>query len=181
MIKKEGISNGASKGFTVPEILVVIFMIALLSLITLPYYSAAKQQLAVERSASKLAQDIRLIVEKAMSVQEEPACGAGFGYGYGIKLSDSDPEEYLLFADCNDNGSYQPSDELISQGQVEFEEGVEIESLSRNNLNIVFRPPDPTVTISNDDNTATIIIRSIRYPEKKRTIIINKVGLVNID
>lgn len=170
-----------NKGFTVSEILVVITIIAILSLIMLPYYSAAKHQLAVQRSASKLAQDIRLVIEKAMSAQEEPACGAGFGYGYGIELSDGDPGEYLLFADCNDNGSYEPSDELISQGQVEFEEGVEIESLSRNNLNIVFRPPDPTVTISNDDDTATIIIRSIRYPEKKRTIIINKIGLVDIN
>lgn len=170
-----------SKGFTVPEVLVVISIIAILSLIMLPYYDVAKQQLAVERSASKLAQDIRLVIEKAKLTQEEPACGSSYSYGYGIRLRTNDLGEYLLFADCDNNNNYDLSDELIGQGPIEFEDGVEIESLSRNNLNIVFRPPDPTVTISNNDDMATIIIRSVRYPEKKRTIIINKIGLIDIN
>lgn len=173
-----------NKGFTVLELFVVMSIIAILSFITFPYYNAAKQQLAVERSANKLAQDTRLVIEKAMSAQEEPACVGepNYGYGYGISLKSNEPGKYTLFADCNGNGSYNPGqDEFIEQSPIEFEDGIEIESLSRNNLDIVFEPPDPTITISNNDSTAIIIIKSIRYPSKQRTVIINKMGLVDIN
>lgn len=184
MSKKEGISNGANKGFTIPEVLVVMAIIAILSFITIPYYGVAKQQLAVQRSASKLAQDIRLILEKAMSVQEESACASepNYDYGYGIDFDLNNRREYKLFADCNGNASYDPGqDEFIEQSPIGFEDGIEIESISRNNLSIIFKPPDPTVSISNGDDTAIIVIRSIRYPSKRKTITINKIGLIDID
>jgi len=77
-----------NKSFTIIESLVVMFIIVLLSLIILPNYYSTKQQLAFQRSAFKLAQDIRVVQEMAMSTQEYSAClgTAGYKYGYGIYL-----------------------------------------------------------------------------------------------
>lgn len=59
-----------NKGFTLVELLVVISVIGLILTVTIANYPAIRQQLALSRAAHKLAQDIRMAQEMAMSYVE---------------------------------------------------------------------------------------------------------------
>ena len=171
------IRSGA--GFTVVEILVVMALIAILSFVFIPSYHVYKEQLAVQRSANKLSQDIRLVMERAMSALEKTECSSLIStYRHGIYLTEDNPDKYILFADCNGNNQYDAADVLIKEEV--FETGVEICDLTPNFVNIVFEPPDPTIYINGSD-TATIILRSKNYHDKQRTVTINKAGLIDVD
>jgi len=170
---------GSGAGFTVVEILVVMALIAILSFVFIPSYHVYKEQLAVQRSANKLSQDIRLVMERAMSALEKTECTSSSTYRHGIYLDENEPDKYILFADCNDNNQYDSADVLIKEEV--FETGVEIYDLTPNFVNIVFEPPDPTIYISGGLDTATIILRSKNYHDKQRTVTINKVGLIDVD
>ena len=138
------VSSFKKRGFTLIELLVVIFIIGILSAITFPHYQSARRQLALQRAASKLAQDIRSVQEMAMSV-EELEDGVPLG-GYGVylkKLPDPHPQmSYFLFADKNNNHKYDPgggAGEHIDE--IFFGNEIEIKSLDSNHLNIIFTPP----------------------------------------
>lgn len=149
-----------NKGFTLTEIMVVTAIIVLLSLIIFPNYASRRKYHTLQRSASKLAQDIRRAQEMAMSARDfgkpgDPKTASKGGYGVYLNITDS--EKYILFADCNKNCGYDAvngaGDCASSQGQtvyagcvpeevgfnvypekfgadIEFEKGVEISILS---------------------------------------------------
>lgn len=173
------ISN-KKKGFTLVETLVVMVIIVILSLIIIPNYNSIKQKLAFERSAFKLAQDIRMIQEMAMSAQEYPDCVGtdDYKYGYGIFLKEDEPEKYKLFADCNGDENYSfGADEILEE--INFETGIEIDSLSSNNLKIIFTPPDPIVAMK-PASVSTAVIIIINEKGQTKSISVNKAGLIYV-
>lgn len=185
------------KGFTLVELLVVMGIILLLSAIILPNYLQRERLLALQRSAAKLAQDLRRAQELAMSAKE-------FHYsipegGYGIYFKISEPGYYILFADCNGDLLYDgetpvcpdcseaPCLEGVFAEKVgdnlEFERGTLIQDLFPidpldSSLTIIFTPPDPTITIKPDTSSASI---SLSNNSQTKTIIINKAGLIQIE
>lgn len=182
-----------TKAFTLVESLVTIFIIAVLSLIILPNYYSAKQQLALQRSAFKLAQDIRIVQEMAMSVEELPTGFPLGGYGLYIFFDDENPNpqnSYILFGDINDNQKYGPGID-VQIGETKFlESKVKIKSLSKDQMNIVFMPPDPEVFVAgkNPDDAAWenfdpgIIVLCLEEDETKEiTLYVYGTGLVDID
>jgi len=168
------------EGFTLVESMVILSIIAILSIATFPAYKTAKENLALHRSANMLAQDIRLTIEKAMSAQEAGCSTVNYQYQYGISLKEADKETYILFADCNNNNNYDlGQDQFIEQ---RFEEGIEIKGLNTPSLDVVFKPPDPTVNISAGLDSAQIIIGIVgEVGGITKTITINKAGLIDID
>ncbi len=169
------------RGFTLIESLITMAMVAILSLAVIPFYQSAKAQSALDRSASKLTQDVRGIMEKAMSSQDYILCNhPNYNYGYGIYLTTGTTGSYILFADCNGNRSFDSGTDRIIE-QVSFEPGIIINGLSRSNSFVIFEPPDPSVFITSGDSSANIIIRSSQYSSKQKTININKVGLIDIN
>lgn len=180
-----------NKGFTLLEITVVISIIALLSGILLAYYRGGEKQFALQRSTYKLAQDLRTAQEMAMSSRKfEDAFPKG-GYGiYFRKYTNS----YILFADCNDNNTYDETGSAISCEQasantpypekiqtLSLERGMKITDLSpasqENTLQITFFPPDPTITINPSANTALI---NLGFDGQSKIVEINTVGLIDI-
>lgn len=172
--------NKSGAGFTVLENIIIISIIIILSVITIPYYQMAKQQMALKRSASSFVQDVRATIEKAMSVQQYSGCShPNYRYGYGIRLEDSNPGYYKIFADCNGDRTFDSGQDQETS-RIYFESGIVIKSLSSNNIDIVFEPPDPAIFISSGE-AAIIIIGSLQYPDKENTITINKAGLIDIN
>ena len=115
----------SEKSFTLTELLIVISIIGILMTVSFPYYRSARQQLALQRAASRLAQDIRRAQEMAMSVEKEEGCFDDDGnpkddykYGFGLVVSSEEDckenkpckDKYILYADCNGNRAYQPSE-----------------------------------------------------------------------
>jgi type II secretory pathway pseudopilin PulG len=162
------------KSFTLIELLVSIFIIVLISGIIFANYRVGGQQFALQRSANKLAQDIRRAQAMAMGAAEYAGCPAGYKYGYGIYLTTSTNNQYILFADC-DNGKDYDSGEGVET--IKLETGVKIKTLSPSSpLTITFTPPDPTITIS-PSAPATITLGN---DSQTKTITVNSAGLIEI-
>ena len=172
-----------NKAFTLIESLVTISIIAVLSIIVLPNYNSIRQQLALQRSAFKLSQDIRAVQEMAMSTKE-------FGGeipdgGYGISLSTG--TSYTTFVDDDSDGKYDNPSERVGD-DVFLEKGVEINNISPTALQtIIFLPPDPKISFMNlggsDMGVNKIIITIVISSDlsKNIDIIINRAGLIYIE
>ena len=166
------------RGFTIIELIVVIGIIAFLTALILPNYRQGQESFALQRSATKLAQDLRRAQEMAMSAEEFQACATNpkYKYGYGIHLKKIEPDHYVLFADCNGNGDYDFGwDEIVED--INFEKDVKINKLSKTSLRITFTPPDPTVSIK--PNPPAWIELSINTSSK--IIRVNTAGLISVE
>lgn len=178
------------KGFTLIELLVVTGIIILLSALIFPNYRAGGQQLALQRSAHKLAQDIRRAQEMSMSAKECPIdkCGgppAIIPPRYGIEFR-RDRDHYILFADINDNGTYQPPpgpDREIER--IYFERRVRIQRLftpaSQTTVWVAFKPPDPLTTIRDLGERSILRIQLINVNNQTKIISLNRAGLIYVE
>lgn len=145
-------------------------------------YKTGGDKFALQRSANKLAQDIRRAEQMAMSAKECEVCGGIIpGGGYGIYLKQGD-DYYLIYADTNPsqgNERYDGgNDDLLET--IYFEKDVYIKNVSPSSLSINFKPPDPAVKISGDEDV-TITLALEDDPGQERAITVNKAGLVEIE
>jgi len=184
-----------SKGFTLIELLVVTVIITILTAAILVNYRNSEQQFALQRSAHKLAQDIRRAGEMAMSAKEitgptgEKVIPSG-GYGIYLRSLPNPPYyEIIIFADCNDNQQFTsgnvcgtpPNRFSESLEDVKLESGVKISNLSPNSpLQITFKPPSPKISIQGGD-TAEITLALEADPTKTKKIKVNAVGLIEVE
>jgi GxxExxY protein len=172
------LSASTNTSFTLIELLVSIFIIVLISGIILANYRVGGQQLALQRSANKLAQDIRRAQQMAMGAAEYSNCtgNPNYKYGWGIYLNSSSPNQYILFADCDNGKDYDSPGEAVGD-PIPLEAGVKIKTLSPSSpLTITFTPPDPTITIF-PSAPATITLGN---DSQTKTITVNSAGLIEI-
>lgn len=187
----------SSKGFTLLELLVIVGIIATLSLVSLSNYRTGEDKFALQRSANKLAEDLRATENKAMMGNSTPATfGSIFpDGGYGLYF-EAGTSTYTLFSDCNNNAEYEASGAAISCASstisTPFPEAIETLTLEPNVLisnvspassfSVTFFPPDPTIKITGADSQSysQAVITLSLYGETK-TITINTVGLIDID
>lgn len=180
----------------IPELLVVMVIIAILTIIALINYPAAKKQLALQRSASQLAQDIRRVQEMALASEEVGGAIPEGGYGIYLKTVPAAVPQttYILFADqsndkkcdgCEDN---PPGGEtIIPPGKISLENGIKILNVPTNHLHIIFKPPDPTTSFTTNDGgdiagPGVLITLSLISDETKTKIIrVNKAGLIYVE
>lgn len=171
------------QGFVILELVVVLAIISLISGIIFVSLKTGKQGLVLDRAAHKVAQDLRKSAEFTLRAKSH-GCGPSSNFsGYGLHFDDNNPDSYLLFADCNGNQVYQPSD-FDEINPIGFEKGVEIQSINPSpNLDILFAPPNPEVFINGDAAAlpAEIVLQSASDPSRTRTITVNNKGRVSID
>lgn len=193
--KRKDINQENGGGFTLIELLVVAGIIIFMTALILPNYRAGEQQLALQRSASKLAQDIRRAQEMAMSAKEitgptgEKIVPDG-GYGIFFQTLPNPPYyEIILFADCNDDQHYTsgnvcgtlPNKFSEKIENLNLESKVKISNLSPSSpLDITFKSPDPTISISGG-NLATITLSIETDPTKTKILKVNQVGLIYVE
>lgn len=174
-----------NKAFTLLELLIVLTIIAIMSALVFVDYGSRKQHFALQRSIYKLAQDIRRAGEMGMSAQEFQ--GSVPEGGYGIYLDIASATSYILFADLGPSPDHIYSGETEKVEEIKLEKKVYIKSLSPYSaLNIVFEPPNPTITISNGAGTATTTNATTTLaletdPGSTRTVEVNLAGLIDID
>lgn len=174
------------KAFTLVEALVSFSVIIILTAIILVNYYRSENRFALLRASQELAQNIRSAGEMAMSAREFQ--GSVPSGGYGIHIRRAWINYYILYADINGNGFYDETpnptiDPIIRR--INLERGVIISNILQPPiLSINFRPPNPTIRISNDLNlsitNADIIFSLEAEPAQTKTIEINNVGLINV-
>ncbi|MBZ9569597.1 prepilin-type N-terminal cleavage/methylation domain-containing protein [Patescibacteria group bacterium] len=176
------------EGFTLVEILAVLFIIVLLSGIIFANYRTGGQRFALQRSANKLAQDIRRAQQMAMSAKECEECGGIVPQsGYGIYLEVASPYIYKLYADTDPNEFFTPGDTIVGPPYIELEKGVLIHDIDTppQKVSINFKPPDPSVKIKpdigSDLDKVTITLALEADPSNTKTIKVNKAGLIEIE
>jgi len=170
----------SQRGFTLAELLVVIAIIGVISIIAFANYRAGEKQFSLQRSGYKLIQDIRRAQNMAMAAR---AIGDQVPTGYGIYLISGSPTQYILFADNDGDGLYDEIEDTAME-TLSLEAGITIDTLSPvDPLIIAFKPPDPTVSFS--DNVEIIeddeVFITFNYQGGSgKTVSVNKVGLIEI-
>jgi prepilin-type N-terminal cleavage/methylation domain-containing protein len=195
--------------FTLIELLVSIFIIGLIAGIVFANYRQGGQQFALQRSANKLAQDIRRAQAMAMGAAETNLGGQIPAEqelipkgGYGIYFDESSPNSYIIFADCGEtpNGQYNgpglvcgPTNSEYTERveTIELKEKVQIYDIQKeggvgpDKIYITFVPPDPETHIVPPGGGAEpawceIILALQTDPSKTKTVKVNKAGLIEI-
>jgi len=166
------------KSFTLIEILVSIFIIILMSGIIFANYRQGGQQFALQRSANKLAQDIRRAQEMTISAQKHNGIIPPGGYGINLDTNQS-TEEYILFANQGAGCVYSVAeDDVIDKGN--FEREVKISQLLKDGspssvLTICFLPPYGRTA----GNTNYLIY--LEDEGKYKLIEVNSVGRISVE
>ena len=194
------------KGFTIIELLISFFVIAIVSSITFVSFRSGEDTFALDRAARKVAQDIRKTAGYALQKGHETYCsGGGTLSGYGVYMDQNSPNSYFIFANCSESSGtpklgYTTSggDKDIIVKTITLDEAVQIYSVvgvpsagnwNDTSLSTAFFPPDPSVALcSNDQCTgnnllvvATIIIGLTSDSSVTKTININEGGFVDVD
>ncbi|MBI2626176.1 MAG: prepilin-type N-terminal cleavage/methylation domain-containing protein [Candidatus Nealsonbacteria bacterium] len=168
-----------SKAFTLIELLVVLAIITVLTAITVPNYRGGDKQLALQRSASKLAQDLRRAQEMSMSAKE---VSGAIPYGFGIYFNSASPNNYIIFADLDNSHHRNAGDADLET--IALELNIRISALSPvSSFSILFAPPDPTVWINRLSSgvTAAITLGIIGDAISNQIISANNAGLIAIE
>ena len=171
-------------GFTLIELVVVISIIVFMTAIVFFNYRAGQDQLALQRAASKLAQDIRKAQGMAMLSKWCEVCNR-VPFGYGLYLKEGD-KEYLIYADNNlDQGNEKYDDDDVIVERIYLENKVYIKNVQPSQLSLNFRPPDPKTKISgievSEADSATITLSLETDPSKEKIIKVNKAGLIYVE
>ena len=189
--------NNKENGFTLAEVLTVAFIIAIISLIAFTSYRQSGFQLALNRSASKLAQDLRMAEQMAMGASVCPTgspCAGQISPGYGINLNLGNTN-YGLYSDKNNDQDYDPSgDDQIET--LNLEKRIIIEKIYKfpiggsseeeaAEFSINFKPPDPEVKLSCNgadlNDYVRIVLALESNPTITKTVRVNRFGLIEVE
>ena len=144
-------------GFTIIEILLVMFLIMIFTGMTLVNYKSGGKLFALQRSASKMSQDIRIAGQKALSSTKCVETGNNTEDSYGAyfekKSATIDGKKYIIYVDANDSGEYENEivdktvgDDIFLEKNVYISE-IKIDGFSVDYVSINFQAPEPTVNI----------------------------------
>jgi len=190
-MKSRVIIKKNSKGFTLTELLVVMVIVIILTAAILVDYRNSGQQFALQRSAHKLAQDIRRAGQMAMSAQE--CCGGIVPPGYGIWLEQGTSSS-TLYADTSPSGnpdefykSPPSNDDIIEI--INLEKDVIVQKIDTpdpdgevDSISINFKPPSPTIMIKYRENKkVNEVTVTLTSGGNTKTIRVNAVGLVEVE
>ncbi|MFH1423495.1 MAG: prepilin-type N-terminal cleavage/methylation domain-containing protein [Candidatus Nealsonbacteria bacterium] len=158
------------RGFTLLELLVVVSIIVLMTAFTLPNHRSGDNQLALQRSAHKISQDLRRAQGFAISVKDFNGSTPG---GYGIYFDLDENDRYIMFADLDGDQTYsginEKAEEILLEGEIR---------LVGSSLTVFFTPPNPNVYFFPDAAIATI---NIGVETLQKTIKVNKAGLIFVE
>lgn len=141
------------------ELLVVTGIIVLMTALVLPNYRLGDKQLALQRSAHKMAQSLRMVQEYAISAKE---FNEAVPNGYGAYFNLNQPDSYILFADINGDYAYSGSGETVEEIDLENQIRLtEITPVSEGFLTIIFIPPDPAIFFYPDASLSAITIEAV--------------------
>lgn len=199
-----------NKGITLVEIVIVIFIIALFSIILVTDFPKILRQLSLESSTYKLSQDLRSAQDLGLSgVTINNASGTKIpanGYGVYVDLSSQPAEKYIIYANLDQNQTYNGSSDyannLCSNYQVGSESDcvMQIIDVSKtnpnvyiagteftegsNSLSINFTPPDPITNITDDSDKSYakvgITLGLTTDPSATKTVLVYTSGLINV-
>ena len=155
-----------------------VFIIALLAGLFLANYHAGQKSSKLQLAAQEIASNIRQAQNNSLGLREFN--GSQPEGGWGIYLSPGTPNYYIIFADVDNDHSYDINEKYQ---QINLPTGISVQQIFLNNssvsqLNIVFEPPLPKVYLNGQENSQTSIF--LGDGEHSKQIFINFFGLVEV-
>lgn len=185
-----------NKGFTIVELMAILFIIALISFIVLANYRRGEKQYILNSQAQALAQFIREAQNRALGSAVEKGEIPSGGYGVAFLSNSEPPYLPILYADLNDNRKYDENDEFIKY--FDLNSIIEISTIcgatdtqecALSEFYINFSPPEPitkitgiveTSDILRDYGTISIGLRPKDKSLSERFIDVYNTGSINI-
>lgn len=189
----------AQSGFSVVELLVSLAIVIVVTSITLASFPSFSSQLVL----NNLAHEVALTVREAQVFGVGTRAFEGGFPSHGIHFDINTPDQFVLFADIDEDGEYDGTFDCEAIGSAEC---VSVFSLRRNNeidelcvtsdsgqtcraggieqVDITYVRPDPEAVIYNDGNTtnarnqATIMI--VSPSGRKKPVIIHSNGQIAV-
>lgn len=187
-------TSNLSKGVTLIEIVVAIFMVSILTIVFVANFPKVLRQFAVSRASYKLAQNLRRAEDLGLSGVKVSGIGSTPKGGYGIYI-DSSPgqnQKYVLYADTGTFTDYEyveGQDTIVENIDISSEEpGVVISKIENTGggslVSINFTPPNPTITITPGlqvgETGVDITLSSSVDNSIKRIVSVNTSGLIEV-
>jgi prepilin-type N-terminal cleavage/methylation domain-containing protein len=162
-----------SKGFTLAETMISVAIVVIMSGMYFVNYKGYERRSNINFATQKVASDIRTAQNDALSQKK---FGAQPPYGWGAYFNTANSNQYIIFADMDDNKTRTDSSEderiVALPGGITLT-GIEVGGSSVNTLNILFQSPDPTTWINGANNArATTTFNGLK------TVHINFLGLI---
>lgn len=150
--------RAAAAGFTVIEMVVVFAIMIVITALILFRHGQFNSSTLLRTLGYSVALSIRQAQVYGVAVRESTLGSSQFAAGYGIEFTTSNPNQYYLFADLNQNGRRDSGEDLpvytIAQGyRVSRLCGNLIagtENCSLTSLTIYFQRPNPEACFASD-------------------------------
>lgn len=174
IIRKSHFGQGA--GFTLMELLVVMFIISLLSALVLAGYRGGQKKYALAQAEQRLISDLRRAQNMAIT---GTGIVQGMYFGYGLYVSRNfSRTSYELYGD-KDNDNRYDSNESIER--VDLPQGIRIRSHTPGwRVDVFFRPPEPITYINQIDTPGRSgrITLEVEDTSFTKTVTITTAGLI---
>ncbi len=170
----------ALKGFSLAEMIVSISIIIVIASVGLASYRKGVSINVLNRSGAKAVQDLRRAQNLALTAT---TIGGITPDDFGIYFNNAFKTYYIIFADKNDNKTYDPAmGEEYETVNLEADMSYSIIAPSGNTLSIAYLAPDPTTFINGLTLTPLAQIRFCLISDNTqcRNVTINNVGLVDV-
>lgn len=170
-------------GFTYVELLVSVFIIALMTGLFMVNYNNTNKRSQLGMIKQKLASDIRLAQNYSLGSKTYDDVNTPAG-GWGAHFEINNPE-YIIFADKADK-NLPNGNKAYDEGEaVEIKilpAGITINSLSpADTVDIIFFPPDPVTYVNGSTiNNAQITLRE-NINNSTAVITVNSFGLIDAE
>ena len=165
-------------GFSLLELLVVMFIISLLSAIVLINYRGNQDKYALNQATQKVASDLRRAQNMAISGVDI----TGNYYGYGVYIVD-DSTSYFIYGDVNGDSFYGAGDTTIETINLNNQIRIGQTAPLATKVDVFFRSPNPITYIDGSSlvgKTATVTLEIIGSALNK-SVIITTSGLIEVD
>lgn len=186
--KKDNLINN-SAGFTLVELVVSIFIIAIMTSLFLTNYHSTSKRTELKLVARKMVSDIRLAQNNSLGFVEYGDDHVPEG-GWGVHITTDADGNYIIFADNDFDKEYDSETESdINKGAmvINIPEGILIKTIKKedgssvNELDIVFLPPDPVVYINGEENKTVEITLEENSSNLTVVISVNHLGLIDVE
>ena len=152
-----------SKGFTLIELIVVIFIISLFAGLSIANYGSFNEEKKLDDEVKRLSATLYIARSKASSADADPAVCDDFR-GYWVRLDTSSPSSYISERDCQ--GTYDSTQTHTLTPNV---------TLSSSTSDIFFKPLNAGTNLSSN---LTIKVKNNKIqPNKCINIIIQPSGI----